>query len=155
MDDPIKKVKLSSGEGLPRLPNGLPIPATLPPVRPDTEEEQQSATSKKDVTRRKAAGQTWVDPTLADWPDDDFRVFVGNLAPEVSDEALSAAFRKFSSFLRARVVRDSKSGRSKGYGFVSFGTPEDYARAVREMNGKYIASRPITLSRSKWQKRAA
>ena len=155
MDEPTKRVKVSSGEGLPRLPNGLPIPATLPPIRPQADEEKKEVGPKKDITRRRAAGETWVDPTLADWPDDDFRVFVGDLAPEVSDEALSAAFHRYSSFLKAHVVRNSKTGKSKGYGFLSFGSAEDYTKAIREMNGKYVGSRPITLSKSKWQKRAA
>ena len=54
----------------------------------------------------------------------------------------------------AKVVRDKKTGKSKGFGFLSFGSAEDYIRAVREMNGKYIGSRPVTLSKSKWQQRS-
>lgn len=156
MSEPIKKYKTSTGEGLPRLENGQPIPATLPPIRPnqDTEEVKTESTSKGDITKRKAGGKVWTDPSLAEWPEDDFRVFAGNLGLEISDEALAAAFHKYSSFLMAKVVRDKKTGKSKGFGFLSFGSAEDYIRAVREMNGKYIGSRPVTLSKSKWQQRS-
>lgn len=37
----------------------------------------------------------WEDATLADWPDNDYRLFCGNLGNEVSDEVLANAFRKF------------------------------------------------------------
>lgn len=156
MSEPIKKVKISSGEGLPRLPNGLPIPATLPPIRPQQEEESKSVPAgvKGDITRRRAGGKMWTDASLAEWPEDDYRAFVGDLGPEVNDEVLSAAFHKYSSFLMAKIVRDKKTGKSKGFGFLSFGNAEDYTRAMREMNGKHVGSRPITLSKSKWQKRS-
>jgi hypothetical protein len=54
---------------------------------------------------RSAAGETWVDPTLAAWPENDFRRFVGDFGPEVVDEMLAAPFRRFASFARARSPR--------------------------------------------------
>jgi len=42
---------------------------------------------------------------MEDWPENDFRIFVGNLGNEVSDEMLALAFRKYSSFNRAKVTR--------------------------------------------------
>jgi RNA recognition motif-containing protein len=38
-----------------------------------------------------------------------------------------------------------------GYGFVSFSDPVEGARAMKEMNGKYIGNRPCKISRSEWQ----
>lgn len=66
---------------------------------------------------------------------DDFRIFVGDLGNEVSDDALLRAFSKYPSLLRARVVRDRKTKKTKGFGFVSFKDPQDYLKAMREMNG--------------------
>lgn len=48
---------------------------------------------------------------------------------------------------------DSKSNYSKGYGFVSFKDPKDFIRAMREMQGKYIGSRPVKLQKSNWANR--
>ncbi len=103
---------------------------------------------------RKAAGEIWLDQTLSDWPENDFRIFCGNLGNEVSDDVLANAFKKYSSFQRAKVVRDKRTGKSKGYGFVSLKNMEDYVRAMKEMDGKYIGNRPVKLSRSKWQERS-
>jgi len=53
---------------------------------------------------------------MADWPDGDYRLFVGNLGNEVTDTVLSNAFRKYSSFARAKVIRCKRSMKTKGYG---------------------------------------
>ncbi|CAG5122838.1 unnamed protein product, partial [Candidula unifasciata] len=83
---------------------------------------------------RLAANTTWEDPTLAEWQQDDFRMFCGDLGNEVTDETLVRAFNKYPSFLKAKVIRDRRSNKTKGYGFVSFKDPLDFARAMREMN---------------------
>ncbi|XP_065859014.1 uncharacterized protein [Euphorbia lathyris] len=97
----------------------------------------ETKTKKKSVPR-KAAGQRWEDPTLAEVPENDHRLFCGDLGNGVNDEVLSKAFSRFPSFNMARVVRDKRTGKTKGYGFVSFSNPSDLAAAVKEMNGKYV-----------------
>eukprot|EP01022_Parablepharisma_sp_SALTPOND_P016681 TRINITY_DN2500_c0_g2_i1.p3 TRINITY_DN2500_c0_g2~~TRINITY_DN2500_c0_g2_i1.p3 ORF type:complete len:199 (-),score=24.10 TRINITY_DN2500_c0_g2_i1:3289-3885(-) len=109
---------------------------------------------RKEKCMRKAAGEIWVDPTLDEWPENDYRIFCGNLGNEVSDEVLANAFRKYSSFQKAKVVRDKRTGKSKGFGFISIGTVEDYIRAMKEMDGKYVGNRPVKLSKSNWKDRA-
>ncbi|KAF8822061.1 Rna recognition motif-containing protein [Cardiosporidium cionae] len=107
----------------------------------------------KKMHLRKAAGEIWSDQTLDEWPDDDYRVFCGDLGNEVTDEVLTNAFRKYPTFQRARVVRDKRSGKSRGYGFVSFLSPEDMLAALKQMNKKYVGNRPIRVMRSKWRER--
>ncbi|GAV82987.1 RRM_1 domain-containing protein [Cephalotus follicularis] len=116
-------------------------------------EIEQKAENKKKAVPRKAAGQTWEDPTLAEWPENDYRVFCGDLGNEVNDDVLSKAFARFPSFNMARVVRDKRTGKTKGYGFVSFSNPSDLAAAMKEMNGKYVGNRPIKLRKSNWKER--
>ncbi|XP_020259819.1 RNA-binding protein 42-like [Asparagus officinalis] len=116
-------------------------------------EVQQKAEIKKRAIPCKAAGQTWEDPTLADWPENDFRIFCGDLGNEVNDDVLSKAFSRYPSFNRARVVRDKNTGKTKGYGFVSFADSSDLVSALKEMNGKYVGNRPIKLRKSTWKKR--
>nr|VDC94290.1 unnamed protein product [Brassica oleracea] len=53
----------------------------------------------------------------------------------------------------AKVIRDKRTGKTKGYGFVSFLNPADLAAALKEMNGKYVGNRPIKLRKSSWKER--
>ncbi|KAK4262532.1 hypothetical protein QN277_028081 [Acacia crassicarpa] len=116
-------------------------------------EIEHKAETKKKAIPRKAAGQSWEDPSLTEWPENDHRLFCGDLGNEVNDDVLSKAFSRFPSFNMARVVRDKRSGKTKGYGFVSFADPSDLAVALKEMNGKYVGNRPIKLCKSKWKER--
>ena len=61
---------------------------------------------------------------------------------EVNDESLARAFQKYPSFIKAKVIRDKRNGKTKGYGFVSFKSSEDFIKAMREMDGnKYFFSK--------------
>jgi len=51
------------------------------------------------------------------------------------------------------VLREKQTGKSRGYGFVSFLDPFEGLKALREMNGKYIGSRPVKLKKSDWKER--
>jgi len=103
---------------------------------------------------RKAAGKVWDDTSLAAWSENDFRIFVGNLGNEVSDEQLKQSFAKYPSFAKARVIRDKRTQKTRGYGFVSFLDSQDMIRALKEMNGRYICNRPCKLTRSRWKDRS-
>jgi len=76
------------------------------PQAPQETAEQAKKPTHTNV--RTAGGKTWVDTSLDDWPDDDFRIFVGNLGNDVNDVMLYQHFSKYSSLQRAKVVRDSK-----------------------------------------------
>uniref|UniRef100_A0A8C9PFP3 RNA-binding protein 42 n=1 Tax=Spermophilus dauricus TaxID=99837 RepID=A0A8C9PFP3_SPEDA len=80
-------------------------------------------------------------------------IIATNTYQQVNDDILARAFSRFPSFLKAKVIRDKRTGKTKGYGFVSFKDPSDYVRAMREMNGKYVGSRPIKLRKSMWKDR--
>eukprot|EP01135_Chromosphaera_perkinsii_P006053 Nk52_evm1s387 gene=Nk52_evmTU1s387 len=102
---------------------------------------------------RAAAGEIWEDPTLLEWNPDDYRIFVGDLGNDVTDAMLTNAFSHYGTFQKARVVFDKRSGKPRGYGFVSFSDSGDYVRAMREMNGKYVGNRPVKLRKSNWKDR--
>ena len=102
---------------------------------------------------RRVAGEKWVDNTLGEWPANDYRIFVGDLGPECTDEQLAKAFAGYSSFAKARVVRDKKTMKSRGYGFVSMLESLDFAKAMKEVHGKWIGSRPCKLRKSSWEER--
>eukprot|EP01018_Ginkgo_biloba_P024658 Gb_07135 [translate_table: standard] len=74
-------------------------------------------------------------------------IFVGDLAPEVTDVMLQETFQsQYSSVKGAKVVTDTSTGRSKGYGFVRFGDENERTRAMTEMNGVYCSTRPMRIS---------
>ncbi|CAI8027765.1 RNA-binding protein 42 [Geodia barretti] len=109
---------------------------------------------KTDVTKlRLGGGQVWQDHSLEDWDPNDFRIFVGDLGNDVNDDLLARTFSKYPSFLKARVIRDKWTKKTKGYGFVSFKDPHDFIQAMREMNGRYIGNRPMRLRKSTWKDR--
>ncbi|KAE8690605.1 Polyadenylate-binding protein RBP47C [Hibiscus syriacus] len=73
-------------------------------------------------------------------------IFVGDLAADVTDTILHEIFSsRFQSVKGAKVVIDSNTGRSKGYGFVRFGDENERSRAMTEMNGEYCLSRPMRI----------
>lgn len=61
----------------------------------------------------------------------------------MNDEALRAAFSSYESLSDARVMWDMSSGRSRGYGFVSFIERADAESAIEQMSGKWLGSRCI------------
>ncbi|KAG2705461.1 hypothetical protein I3760_05G054500 [Carya illinoinensis] len=76
----------------------------------------------------------------------DLSIFVGDLAADVTDAMLQETFAsRYPSVKGAKVVIDSNTGRSKGYGFVRFGDESERSRAITEMNGMYCSSRPMRL----------
>lgn len=72
-----------------------------------------------------------------------FNIFVGDLSPDVDDEALHNAFSQFRSLKQAHVMWDMQTSRSRGYGFVTFGSADDAEAALDTMHGKIINGRSI------------
>ncbi|KAJ4375359.1 hypothetical protein N0V83_002445 [Neocucurbitaria cava] len=107
-----------------------------------------TADGKRKTVVREGGGKQWEDETLLEWNPLHPRLFIGNLAGEVTDDSLLKAFAKYPSLSKARVVRDKKSTKSRSYGFVSFSDTDDYFRAAKEMQGKYIGSHPVLIKRA-------
>lgn len=84
---------------------------------------------------------------------DDFRLFVGDIGNDCSEELLRDAFKGYPSLQKVRVIKKRSSNKSRSYGFLSFSDPKEFLRALKEMNGKYVGTRPIRLMRSKWKDR--
>lgn len=106
------------------------------------------------TVRRKAGGKSWEDSSLLEWNPQHFRLFVGNLGQDVNDDVLCRSFAQFPSLSKAKVPVDTKTRKNKGYGFVSFESPDDYLRAFKEMNGKYVGQRPVQLKKAETEIKA-
>lgn len=76
-----------------------------------------------------------------------YRLFVGNISNDVTEQILDETFSVFKSYSKCRVVRDKISNKAK-YAFIAFADPEDFLKAWKEYDGKYVGNRPITLSKS-------
>lgn len=85
---------------------------------------------------------------LQKWDPKHFRLFVGNLGPEATDETLQSAFSPYASVSKVNVPVDPKTKKNKGFGFVAFASSDDYLKAFKEMNGKYVGLRPVQLKRA-------
>jgi len=115
--------------------------------------KEQNKEKKPKKIIRCAGGTAWEDSTLLDWDTNDFRLFCGDLGNDVTDEVLTRVFGRYPSFQKAKVVRDKRTNKTKGYGFVSFKDPNDFVRAIKELDGRYVGSRPIKLRKSNWKNR--
>merc|ERR1719310_2613542 len=82
-------------------------------------------------------------------------LYVKNLDETLADDQFRTAFEEYGQITSCKVMRDDK-GMGKGFGFVCYTTPEEATKAVTEMNGKIIASKPIyvALAQRKEQRRA-
>ncbi|VDO61796.1 unnamed protein product [Heligmosomoides polygyrus] len=79
-----------------------------------------------------------------------FHVFVGDLSPEIDNRTLKEAFAVHGEVSEAKVIRDSQTQKSKGYGFVSYPLKENAEKAIAAMNGQWLGRRAI---RTNWATR--
>ncbi|KAJ1333324.1 RNA-binding protein 42 [Microdochium nivale] len=129
-------------------PGGANTGASYPAAQAAVPDPNATSTDKKKTVVRAGGGTVWTDDTLLEWDPTHLRLFVGNLAGETTDESLHKAFSRWKSLQKARVIRDKVTSKSKGYGFVSFSDPDDFFQAAKEMNGKYIQSHPVRVSKA-------
>lgn len=105
----------------------------------DVKEKEKEPPIKE--TKKKEAKEQKVENT-------DYKVYVSDLGPDVTDSILEDAFKKFGTVTKATVVRDRKSKISKGFGFVFFSEASHFLHALRSANGLYVGGRPIRVKRS-------
>ncbi|HYG83632.1 MAG TPA: RNA-binding protein [Verrucomicrobiae bacterium] len=77
------------------------------------------------------------------------KLFVNNLAWETTSESLAAHFAPMGDIEEAIVVQDRDSGRSRGYGFVTFKNDEDGKKAVDQLNGSELDGRNINVNEAR------
>jgi polyadenylate-binding protein len=73
-------------------------------------------------------------------------LYVKNLDDSIDDERLRKEFSPYGTITSARVSVMSEDGRSKGFGFVCFSSPEEATKAVTEMNGRIIVAKPLYVA---------
>jgi RNA recognition motif-containing protein len=79
------------------------------------------------------------------------KLFVGSLAWATDSSGLQAAFSRFGEIEEAIVISDRETGRSRGFGFVTFVDESSVAEAISEMNGSELDGRPVVVNEAKEQ----
>ena len=76
----------------------------------------------------------------------EYRCFVGGLAWATDDRSLEAAFSSYGEILDSKIINDRETGRSRGFGFVTFASEQSMRDAIEGMNGKDLDGRNITVN---------
>lgn len=74
------------------------------------------------------------------------KLFVGSLPWSLSGQSLNDLFSQYGEIVEAVIISDSMTGRSKGFGFVTFANEADAEKAQAEMNGKEVEGRTIVVN---------
>lgn len=74
------------------------------------------------------------------------KLYVGNLPWDIDSQKLKELFADFGEISDARVITDKYSGKSKGFGFVEYGSEESAQKAIKAMNDKEIDGRKIIVN---------
>ena len=77
------------------------------------------------------------------------KVYVGNLPFSFGEKELRETFESFGEITEATVISDRYSGRSKGFGFVTFANEDDAKKAIAELNGKDIGGRELKVNEAR------
>lgn len=78
-----------------------------------------------------------------------YKLFVGGLPFSTTSEELEQIFAEFGTVASAKVITDRDTGRSKGFGFVEFESDEEGKKAEKEMNGKEVGGRSVTVNEAR------
>jgi cold-inducible RNA-binding protein len=74
------------------------------------------------------------------------KLFVGGLSWGTTDDGLHQAFSRFGEIVEAKVITDRETGRSRGFGFVTFAADEGANSAISEMDGTELDGRTIKVN---------
>lgn len=78
-----------------------------------------------------------------------YKLFVGGLPFSTTSDELEQIFAEFGTVASAKVITDRDTGRSKGFGFVEFENEEEGKKAEKEMNGKEVGGRSVTVNEAR------
>ncbi|MCR4415919.1 MAG: RNA-binding protein [Thermoguttaceae bacterium] len=82
------------------------------------------------------------------------KLFVGGLNWKTTDEGLRQAFERFGEITEAKVITDRETGRSRGFGFVTFVQDDSATSAITEMDGSQLEGRTIKVNQAEERPRS-
>lgn len=82
-------------------------------------------------------------------PQETIEIYVGNLSYDMTDDQLRKAFAKHGAVRSARVVKDRRSHRNKGFGFVTMTRRPEAEAAIRALHGKTVMGRDLRVNEAR------
>lgn len=76
------------------------------------------------------------------------KIFVGGLPWSTKESELQDAFGQFGTITEAKIITDRETGRSRGFGFITFEEESAIEQAISEMNGKEFGGRTIKVNQA-------
>ena len=76
-------------------------------------------------------------------------IFVGNLAPEITETELTELFKQFGDVKSVQVARKMFTDESKGFGFVEMPGKKHSLAAIAGLHGKDLAGRPLNVNEAR------
>ena len=80
------------------------------------------------------------------------KLFVGGLSWNTTEAGLRQAFERFGEMLEVKIITDRDTGRSRGFGFVTFSQEADADNAIATMNGQELDGRAIKVNEAQERK---
>ncbi|KAJ7039238.1 hypothetical protein C8F04DRAFT_322477 [Mycena alexandri] len=74
------------------------------------------------------------------------KVYVGNLSWNTNDDSLKNAFSEFGNVVDSIVMKDRETGRSRGFGFVTFNSPQEAEAAINGLNEQDLDGRRVKVN---------
>ncbi len=74
------------------------------------------------------------------------RLYVGNLSFNTTADTLRAEFSAHDEVTDVHLVTDRETGRARGFGFVTMGSPQGAQKAIAAMNGTVVDGRPLKVN---------
>lgn len=83
------------------------------------------------------------------------KLFVGNIPYGMSEEDLREVFEEFGTISSCKLILDRETGRSRGFGFVEYGTGDEAQAAIDGLNNKDVQGKVLVVNEARPQERRA
>jgi RNA recognition motif-containing protein len=77
------------------------------------------------------------------------KLYVGNLSPNTTEGQVLELFKQAGNVVSCQLIIDKATNKSKGFGFVEFGSPAEATKAIADFNGKELDGRALKVNEAR------